>query len=43
VTIWLNGKKVNEGHDISPTEGNICLQSEGWPLWYRNVEVKELK
>jgi hypothetical protein len=43
VTIWLNGKKVNEGHDISPTEGNICLQSEGWPLWYKNVEIKELK
>ncbi len=42
VTVILNGEKVNEGHDLSPAEGNICLQAEGWPLYYRNVEIKEL-
>jgi 3-keto-disaccharide hydrolase len=42
VTVFLNGEKVNEGSDLYPTEGNVCLQSEGWPLWYRNVEIKDL-
>lgn len=37
-----HGKKMNEGHDIEPAEGNICLQSEGWPVFYRNLEVKRL-
>ena len=42
VTVTLNGKKMNEGHDFEPTEGNICLQSEGWPVFYRNLQVREL-
>jgi hypothetical protein len=43
VSVVLNGKLVNEGTNASPQEGSICLQSEGWPVYYRNVEVKELK
>jgi hypothetical protein len=42
VTVVLNGVLVNEGLEASPSEGNICLQSEGWPVYYRNVEIKEL-
>ena len=42
VRVELNGKLVNEGWDASPAEGNVCLQSEGWPVDYRNVEIKEL-
>ena len=42
VTVVLNGVQVNEGTDARPREGNICLQSEGWPVYYRNVEIKEL-
>ena len=38
----LNGKLVNEGYDAQPAEGNICLESEGWEVHYRNVEIKEL-
>jgi 3-keto-disaccharide hydrolase len=41
VVVVLNGKKVNEGRNAVPSEGNICLQSEGWPVQYRNVAVKE--
>ena len=43
ITVVLNGALVNEGTDPSPDEGSICLQSEGWPVYYRNVAVKELK
>lgn len=43
IKVVLNGKLVNEGSDAEPDEGTICLQSEGWPVDYRNVEIKELK
>jgi hypothetical protein len=43
VKVVLNGVLVNEGRDADPAEGNICLQSEGWPVYYRNVAIKELK
>lgn len=42
VTVVLNGKLVNEGWDIFPAQGNVCLQSEGWEVHYRNVTIKEL-
>ena len=42
VKVVLNGALVNEGRDAEPSEGNICLQSEGWPVFYRRVEIKEL-
>lgn len=42
IKVVLNGKLVNEGSDAYPSEGNVCLQSEGWPVDYRNVEIKEL-
>ena len=43
VKVVLNGVLVNEGTDAMPSEGNICLQSEGWPVYYRNVSIKVLK
>lgn len=43
ITVVLNGVLVNEGTGAWPEEGNICLQSEGWPVFYRNVSIKELK
>jgi Domain of Unknown Function (DUF1080) len=42
VSVRLNGENVNEGHSASPAQGNICLQSEGWPVRYRNIEIREL-
>lgn len=42
ITVVLNGVLVNEGTNATPAEGNICLQSEGWPVFYRNIEIKEL-
>lgn len=43
VKVVLNGHLVNEGTDAYPREGSVCLQSEGWEVWYRNIEIKELK
>jgi hypothetical protein len=42
VKVKLNGKLVNEGSGADPSEGYICLQSEGWPVYYRNVEIMVL-
>lgn len=42
ITIVLNGATVNEGRGAWPEDGNVCLQSEGWPVFYRNVEIQEL-
>ena len=42
VKVVLNGKLVNEGREAKPAQGNICLQSEGWPVYYRKLEIREL-
>lgn len=42
VSVKLNGKTVNQGSGADPAEGSICLQSEGWPVFYRNVQIKVL-
>jgi hypothetical protein len=42
VKVLLNGALVNEGFGADPPEGYICLQSEGWPVFYRNIEIKVL-
>jgi len=42
VQVVLNGVMVNQGSGADPPEGYICLQSEGWPVYYRNVEIKVL-
>ncbi|MEB2363815.1 MAG: DUF1080 domain-containing protein [Bryobacteraceae bacterium] len=42
VRVVLNGVLVNEGWGANPAEGYICLQSEGWPVFYRNIEIKIL-
>ncbi len=43
VKVVLNGVLVNEGTGADPSDGHICLQSEGWPVYYRNISIKELK
>jgi hypothetical protein len=43
ITIVLNDVGVNEGTGAWPEAGNVCLQSKGWPVFYRNVSIKELE
>lgn len=43
IKVVLNGQFVNEGYDAAPSQGSICLQSEGWEVHYRNIAIKELK
>lgn len=38
----VNGKDVSGGYDISPRKGYIALESEGAPVRFRNIRIREL-
>ncbi len=44
VTVHLNDQLVIDGYeaDFNRSKGPIVLQHHGWPLWFRNIYVKEL-
>lgn len=42
VTLAVNGSVVTRGRDCSPRKGYICLESEGTPIDFRNLKIKEL-
>lgn len=39
---FINGTLQNEGKDIYTDAGNICLQSEGGPIEFRNITIEPL-
>lgn len=40
--LFVNGILQNKGTDMTLTEGNIALQSEGGPLQFRNIYLQPL-
>jgi hypothetical protein len=42
IALAVNGKVVTRGTEASPRKGYICLESEGSPVEFRNVRVREL-
>lgn len=42
ITIKVNGTTVNEIYDVAPSAGKILLQSEGFEVLFRNVELHRL-
>ena len=42
ISLAVNGKVVTQGTDGSPRKGYICLESEGSPIEFRNLKIKEL-
>ena len=42
VRLWVNGKEVSGGNGSDPSTGHICLESEGSPIDFRNLMVREL-
>lgn len=42
VTLEINGKVVNEATDVEVNRGTIGLQSEGTPIHFRNITIREL-
>ncbi len=42
VRLWVNGEEVSGGTGCDPANGYICLESEGSPIQFRKLRVREL-
>ena len=42
VRLWVNGVEVSGGRDCDPAKGFLCLESEGAPIEFRNLKIREL-
>jgi hypothetical protein len=42
VRLWVNGEEVSGGSGCEPAEGYLCLESEGSPVEFRNIRIREL-
>jgi hypothetical protein len=42
VRLWVNGREVSGGTGCTPDSGYLCLESEGAPVEFRNLRIREL-
>jgi hypothetical protein len=42
VRLWVNGEEVSGGTECDPKSGYLCLESEGAPVEFRNIRIREL-
>jgi hypothetical protein len=42
VRLWVNGEEVSGGTACEPREGYLCLESEGAPVEFRGLRIREL-
>jgi hypothetical protein len=42
VRLWVNGEEVSGGNSAQPATGYLCLESEGSPIEFRNLRIREL-
>lgn len=42
VRLWVNGEEVSGGNNCEPRTGYLCLESEGSPIDFRNLRIREL-
>ena len=42
IRLWVNGEEVSGGKDCNPSEGFLCLESEGLPVEFKNIRVRRL-
>jgi 3-keto-disaccharide hydrolase len=42
IRLWVNGEEVSGGNEIEPRTGYLCLESEGSPIDFRNLRIREL-
>jgi hypothetical protein len=42
VRLWVNGEEVSGGNEADPRTGYLCLESEGAPVEFKNLRVREL-
>jgi hypothetical protein len=42
VRLWVNGEEVSGGTECEPRTGYLCLESEGAPIDFKNIRIREL-
>jgi hypothetical protein len=42
VRLWVNGQEVSGGTNCEPRTGYLCLESEGSPVEFRQLRIREL-
>ena len=42
VRLWVNGEEVSGCKDCPQRAGYVCLESEGAPVRFRNIRIREL-
>jgi hypothetical protein len=42
VRLWVNGEEVSGGTNCTPPSGYLCLESEGAPIEFRHLRLREL-
>jgi hypothetical protein len=42
IRLWVNGEEVSGGSDCQPSYGYLCLESEGGPIEFRHLRIREL-
>ena len=42
VRLWVNGEEVSGGSDCNPKSGFFCLESEGSPVEFQGLKIREL-
>ncbi len=42
IRLWVNGEEVSGGTGCTPSEGYLCLESEGAPVEFRNIRIRVL-
>jgi hypothetical protein len=42
VRLWVNGEEVSGGTACQPATGYLCLESEGSPIEFRGLRIREL-
>lgn len=42
IRLWVNGTEVSGGNNAQPNTGHLCLESEGSPIQFRNLKIREL-
>ena len=42
IRLWVNGEEVSGGNHIEPASGYLCLESEGAPIDFKEIRIREL-
>ena len=42
IRLWVNGEEVSGGSGVEPHAGYLCLESEGSPVEFQDIRIREL-